>query len=601
MARMVTCLCVMMALLPGAVRGAQAKKKESERKVPGVAYVRPHRVRYRRNQAGTIAVAVANPLGKPLAGRLLCEVIKELDDRRVLADKPVQVAAHGEAVVKIPYTNDGTEFGREVRATLYGAKGKVLDTKSEYFSVADNIFKVYVGDTGYARRQAPGPMCHFPISWTPEVERTWREKHPYTYCNLWERFSWAPGEQMDLTPDTELWWSGQSIYRGSKTALRGQIKALQDRGVGVLSYVNQGASGTAGYEVYRQHPEWFGTPGQFDTQLLATWDTKTYREAKGTWFAVWANWTVPEARQYAINELIGTKKMFGWDGFRWDCGQFEAPTHEQNAQYLKEMKTKVRAVFPDTLFGYNVGMGAYGIQTNTDAKAYAAKPDPAFAELCEGGGLIMNESTYAAYGKTHHLHKWEDFAQYLANTQEIVKRLGGYFNPFVLRRGGAKYDIDKRYETVLQLAAGSHPYGIFYYHAFVTRYSALLWGDHVWKMREPEKSVRVTAKADLWWRHQATTRTLSDDHVQYILHLVNPPYSEGIEENPKQIVRPPVTRVRITATPPGRLRCKQAWVLSPDDKPWAHRLTPSSRGGRVSVTVPVPVTYWSIVVLDFGQ
>jgi len=120
-------------------------------------------------------------------------------------------------------------------------------------------------------------------------------------------------------------------------------------------------------------------------------------------------------------------------------------------------------------------------------------------------------------------------------------------------------------------------------------------------MLEPDQKLNVDADACLWWRNTAAVRTISPQHVQYVLPLINPPYSDVIEGNPEGLVRPPVSEVRLAAVPPSSLRCRSAWLLSPDETRWAHELAPLTEGERVSVLLPVPVKYWSVVVMEFRE
>jgi len=454
----------------GVCRAVKTGLERSSPNTAHVAYVRPDRVRYARRQSGTIEMRIVNPGGRKFSGRVLCEVVKELDETRVFANCSIEVPAAGQKTIEIPYTNDGVEFGREVRATLCDTGGRTLSVEGEYFTVADDrdFFKVYIAAYPYARGQSFGPHKAWPADWSIDLRRRWLEKNPYTYPNLYERFCWSPGGQMDLTPERERYWSGQNAYLVSTNALLERIRVLQRRGVAVMSYVISGATGPAGYEVYRQHPEWFEPPKQFDVEALVKWDTRTREDVVHAWYVVWPKYTVKEVRDHAINELIESKKRFGWDGFRWDCGQFPAPTPELNAAYLREMKQRVREVFPDTLFGYNAKLHAYGVRPDTDPEAYLASPHPSLAELCRGGGMILHEATYAGFMGGHHLHRWDDYLRYLVRAQEIIQRLGGYYTPFVQRKSGAKYDVDKRYESIVQLAARTHPVALFYYHGFLS-------------------------------------------------------------------------------------------------------------------------------------
>jgi len=570
--------------------------------VPYIENIIPDKVRYKKGEKGKAEVIVVNPTLERVRCVIKGEIISELNKVKNIYSKNLTLAPHEEKIIYIPFTTTREEYGRELKVDLFQGN-KLISSRSEYFSVANNIWKVYLAGE-------VGPNFHQPITWTPEREKEWEEKMKkqymlgtYSYGNHYERFSWAPGEAFDLTPDEKEWWSGQSTYRSSLETMRGFIKHRQKRGVACISYINQAGSGPAAYEIGRKHPEWVEKGkdgvwiGRFDMAEFERWDSiKTLEEVRSTarpghFYFICFDYSLPVVRDYVISEIIKSTKMFNWDGVRWDCGQMGGIPEN-----IRKMKKDVWKIFPDFVFGYNI-----------ESRSYKIHPEE-FKECCADGGLIMEEGVYMAYEKNHPLHKWKDYSIHLNKTQKLVHKLGGYYNPFIQRRGGARYLIDGLYENVLQLSAGSHPVrlGIRYGNVklpgnlpkFITRYSAFLWSDNIWKMENPEKIVKI--EGFVWWKEQASVRTINENHKQYIIHLINPPYKEKIEENPEGILRAPVKNIKVVCKIPQKFKVKGAYLLNPISGTEAEKLNFKEEGNKVRFEID-EVKIWKFVVVDLEK
>lgn len=575
---------------------------------PYIQNIIPNKVRYKRNEGGNCEVTIVNPTNEKYKEITLeVRILQEIKDEELLYTKNISLLPNEIKVINLPFPNNDRDFGRELKILLKD-KVKIIHSRSEYYQVADNIWRVYL----QGKREDIGPFCHWPIRWSKEVQDKWDEElkikyllGTYTYSNNWERFSWAPGECLDMTPDIEEFWSGQSVYHSTITKLKGQIEAMQKRGVACISYINQVGSGPKAYEVGRKHPEWIASTngvwqGSFDVGLFETWDNPTQEDIKrrgGSFFYIVPDFKNKEVVDYVIKEIIESTRMFSWDGVRWDCGQLGGIPEN-----IKRHKEEIWKVFPDFVFGYNVG----------GKDQYERNPEE-YKELCAKGGLIMDEGTYAASRKNHFLHNWKRYFSYLVDSQELVQSLGGYYNPFVLNRGGGKYLVDSLYESILQLSARSHPLRILSYRysaevppylnlcKFLTRYSALFWDSNILFMKNPEKQIEITCNSEIWWKEAVAIREISSDYKQYIIHLINPPLSEFIEENPDGLLKPWIKNVKLASVIPEGFKPRIVYLFSIDTGDMEPQVLDFKIiDKKIEINIP-EIKFWKLIVIEFTK
>src|SRR5690606_8408413 len=73
-----------------------------------------------------------------------------------------------------------------------------------------------------------------------------------------ERFAWAPCDYSELSPDTEVFYSGQVQYPGSITGYRNLLTEAHRAGVKGITYGKACAAGIYGYYDFQRHPELYG-------------------------------------------------------------------------------------------------------------------------------------------------------------------------------------------------------------------------------------------------------------------------------------------------------------------------------------------------------
>jgi len=116
----------------------------------------------------------------------------------------------------------------------------------------------------------------------------------------------------------------------------------------------------------------------------------------------------------------------------------------------------------------------------------------------------------------------------------------------------------------------------------------------------------VRAKAPLWWRDFVNDGTDEQGRAFRVVHLLNPPLSEEVEENPTSTLRKPVRHITVTCGPRDGKAPRDAWLLSAEPlEPGGScatravklKLTPGA-GGKAAVGGG-SVTFWKMVVCRY--
>ena len=158
--------------------------------------------------------------------------------------------------------------------------------------------------------------------------------------------------------------------------------------------------------------------------------------ALGGGLSVFPNFSLKEPLEYGVQQLIASKKMFHWDGVRFDghfimwntevcpggpcvcpgardstgkvvvSGEKANAITRANTEYTRRT---ISAVFPDYLFMFN------GDAHQCD-----------IAEICRDGGATANELIRTANEVTSQWHAWQAFSKYLLDDVDAARKLGGY-------------------------------------------------------------------------------------------------------------------------------------------------------------------------------
>lgn len=563
---------------------------------------------------GTVTVTAANPSGVYIV-RAWLEAELDLEskarERKAIfqpAAEPTGVAAKPagySATVSVSFPTGLAKYGHALVAEVL-QDGKVVARGEDYFNVCDNYWNVaLIAAQGFIWEQFDNFKPRKDTKWIDGIVARLRRE----YFNGFEKFFWAPDDFLELTPDKEIWWSGQARYLETKSGLRGLIARAHENGMKAITYAKLTGGGPTGAEIARRHPEWvwiWGGTLAVDRQAkaLAEWDI-TSEKHWGGWVPVNWNMNDPKVVDLGIKELCDSTAMFGWDGARWD-GNFDVAsevydlegrlveklTREQmdarNAANMRRTKETISRLYPRFVYGYNWTQGNW-------AQSMAASPRES-TELCRGGGLIMNEYINQAEGVQHPLHRWEDFARTCLDDVERIKALGGYYGPIL----SSPDTPDGRYTNVFAYAAGAHPYYHHLWGAFMTRYSAFCWDNALRRIHNPESL--LLAPSSVWWRDWVFERPIRKNCKELIVHLINPPLKPTVGEGKKpEDMAPPVREVAVSIFPTllNGWRPTRATRLCPE--PMLRESVPIELREGI-YTIPVPeVVLWTILVIDLER
>ena len=145
------------------------------------------------------------------------------------------------------------------------------------------------------------------------------------YINIVEHFGWNPDCFADNAPQDDVWVSG---YWQSKVAIQKAVAEEHKHGQKALEYVISLVYNLPGEELLRPSG-WFlhGENGQLwsndcDIRKLDSQRNPDRRAgiyfALGTPLSVFPNFSLKEPLEYGVQQLIASKKMFHWDGVRFD-------------------------------------------------------------------------------------------------------------------------------------------------------------------------------------------------------------------------------------------------------------------------------------------
>ena len=598
--RRLTSLCAVLAAwalawaAPGGVRAADQKPE-----VEMVA-VRSTKLLYDMDEPVGGSVVVRNNAEAVREAAVRAWLTSEVDTpARLVRQTRVKLDPGQEATARFEWPA-GTvgKYGHGLAVEL-SVGGEVVARGQDFFNVCDNYWNVaLISALGYMWDAYDNFKPRPDTAWMDNRIAGWRKD----YYNGFEKFFWAPDDFLELTPEREIWWSGQARYLETKSGLQGLIARAHEHGIKAITYAKLTGGGPTGFEIARRKPEWIWiSNGQLavsrQIKQIAIWDI-TAEKHWGGWVPVNWNMNAPKVLAMGIRELIGSTEMFGWDGARWD-GNFDVWsktydiegnvvddfTREQvdarNAANMRLTKDMVSAAFPEFVYGYNWCQGNMG-------QTLASQPRET-VELCRGGGLIMNEYIRQASGVQHPLHRWEVLARSVLDDVERCKALGGYYGPII----DAGDTPDGRYLNVFCLAAGAHPYYRHLYGAFATRYSAFIFDNALERVHNAESLLTVGGGA--WWRDWVFRRA-APGGPQIIVHLINPPPVPTVGDLGQEMPAP-LGEVTLRFFPDslgGRVR--RVARLMPEDAS-AEVLPVEVVEGLPTVTVP-QVALWNVIVVE---
>ena len=556
----------------------------------GVAGVRPNKVLYMPDEEAACTVKLRN-LGSAAAEReIRASEILDLGVSREIGKQTAKVAAKGDETLTFKWNVGKEQYGRELRVEVLDKQGQAVDRASEYFNVADSVWKV-------AMRAPHGPhmthpdSVHCPYKTKEQWEKFVREDFPAqihaSYGNFSEWFAWAPDDAFDMTPKQETWISGQGCYQHVRSRVLDLTRVMTENGVWPITYAKSAASGPPCYEFMRKHPE-FGLGRyqvQFDQQRIRDWDKQIPGQEKTIfycWMSLVLNIVEPRIVDAAVNEILSSSEMFGWRGARYDdhYTYWGKPYDEISTRNMQRIFDLGKKRNPNFVWGFNyLVMGTQcvwpgrpkpdepwrqkakdaGLLADPREPCWEKMPDP-YPELkiaCENGGYIMNEEARGAHGGT-----WTNYARLLVHEARYIRKLGGHYGPipFDPQPPSAFAAI---YPDVLRAASRAHTYGDMRvdtkFRQFVTRYSSLIYGTALDPLLDPEPVLTVDATPGVWW-HSFAYAWKDAGKSRVLVHLLSVPKKDKINDNKDGLVQR-ISNVTVGYTGPEDVA--KAWELSP--------------------------------------
>ncbi len=599
---------------------------------PIIAAMGVDKVHYFPQETVTCQVTVANPTGEGCEVTVAGDELSGLDTGNQVFSVPATLGAGEQKTVPARYTLGPAEYGRELRVRLL-RNGKVVDTASDYFGVSRLPLWVCAGN-GYDGSFHTGDR-HSMFYVSPaagqqsrQAVQFWQRRHK-TY---WEFFSWAPGDIADLSPAEDPFPGGEGrlTYRSRET-LRQQTAMIAAAGMWPVSYVNGTAWADAGYKLFQRHPEWFLYDANGEVAVYDMAKREKYRHKDdfdfdpntytGVYFQGVLNHSLPEVQDFIARQFIRCGKEMGFKGVRLDvrylevypgerdfAGKEVAPGYAEadriSAAAVKRVKALVHQELPDFTFGYN-----YASPEETKDMRQT------FIERCEGGAWMLDEICCTYQEKTSPYHLWQPYLRRLVSWGDQVRKWGGVYNPYDFRRYGGKYMVDRVYSSIFRLICSGRDYMGWTHNsrlpfgdlgAFATRFSEVLFGAQLEWIADVKGEVAVSATAPLWWQDTCLWNRSSAGRRQLIVHLINPPRSAEVEENPTSQLNPPVRDITVVCASSGGQAPRAAYLLTAEPMElWeqsqvqAIELALKPAGdGKTAVTVP-SVLLWKMVVFEF--
>ncbi len=597
-----------------------------------VGTVWPGKRLYRRNEAAQGLVTVFNGTDAPGQATLRCALESDVDKERTVKEETVALAAGERREVAVTWNTGQEEYGFALAASLLDAAGQTLSEGREYFSVADNLWKVCLTQSG---RGCAVPWGHSANEGIPvDKVKEWEQKlaaelaKPFApvywnYANYVEFYAWSPDDFFDMTPEADYWYSGTGNYTVGKRDLQMSVEWLHQRGMRASSYLNPSSIGYGGLEAYTQHPEWFiyDENGQL---VMGSYYQKKMEvgskirppgegpwELQLVWYALGLNVNIAtfDPVDAQVDQMLKAQKMFGWDAFRFDNATYGAHGYDFWGKRIDGNDPKKKDALEARAWAHMCdriweALGPdFPLGDNNDYEFRETRGAAAWDESCRKGQLLMEEMPRSSYVPSSRTNRWHDFMTWYHQSGEVVRKLGGHH---LLIGFDRQNPVDHLYMTVLTYAGRSHPYNRYHadtlplgnYAQFITRYSALMWDiDRVQALPDPGKRLTIKSASPVWWQDYATVRTTPDGARQYIVHLVNPPVQERVYTDPTNQVPPPQKDLTVTLNLENDEKITRATLLTADPVMSRTDLPVTAQGNQVSVTVPL-LYFWDVLVLE---
>ena len=582
----------------------------------------PDKILYVPGETAKIEVTVKNESGAAFEGKLRVQAIWEMEDTKLLLEQPVKLGINETNVITAKWEKVPEVLGCEARAELLGADGKAVASAGEYFNVCSHLDMLRVG----IHEVAIGLFSYSKPEFLEQIRTKMMPSQKKHYVNIGEYFV-GKSHVWNLAPAEDEYPGG--AYWESNTATKTAIEEGHKFGMRGVAYVTSYSThGLDDLEVSLRHPEWlaYDKLGQPDNAGVNVRQEDAVRNSPygkypqpGCFCSCNINWMNQAALDYHIDQLIANNKLVGMDGVRYDgepgsqWGSMDIegkPTlsvterKKERVRFIRHIKERIRKEIPSYLFMFNAGR-AVGLGNQVDLKN--GKLDPDLQPVLENGGALCDEEIRGAYSAINEFHAWKKYADVMVSDVDLSRKEGGYaYVLFPWTSTVHKNSDDIGYSILL--AAGDHPWfgmakndfdsdpgGTHYpiqkeLFAFATRFSAMLWGKGIDRVREPEAIVEVnSAKGTIWWKNFVHRRKLADGREYVTIHLLNAPPNEtmGVTEQPLPEL---IKNIEVVFKTP----VKKAWLATA--RPGPAKKTPRHASDKNGYEAYGPMTYGAIPV-----
>lgn len=221
--------------------------------------------------------------------------------------------------------------------------------------------------------------------------------------------------------------------------------------------------------------------------------------------------------------------------------------------------------------------------------------------------MVMNEFVKDGHQVASRVNKWRDFSDTILKEGNLYTRFGGiplivmpadYFNT-----GAANL-----YEAIFMYAGRTHTYGWHafwripggHFRHFVTRYSAYIWDLKIRPVEDSEKKLAVEPAGKIFDKKHFFKKALPDGKLQYIIHLINPPYDQRISEDPVGYLPKPLFNLKCTVTIPKGYKVTSVNLLTPDSRVWQHQLDHQDNSDKCRFQIR-ELKFWNIAIVNFAR
>ena len=569
---------------------------------------------YPGGEANPVAVTIRNYQAQPAPATVRLTMETGLDEAGAPQELSVTVPGNGTATCRFDWKSAAREFGTGARAEVL-VGGKTVHSLTDYCSVAAPIWKTSLQGSGFLTWFGREDL--FP-------EHVAHNRH--NYINVEEAFSWQPSSWTDLNPTGTHWFAGQLDAHNSRAGLQQWMSLSHSNGIKLTTYNWPTASGAAGFEWARRHPDLvchdpIGMGKNYDVEDFQLNDLTAarpefWRLRQGTWHYIWVNLDLLRVIGKGVDEIVHSAKTFGWDGVRfdnppawgspWGADEVHAEFRQMGVtnlmrQLLPEFYDNTTGIWSNaatsarnirylrsrfaTELGTNFAVSYnFGLPDKDIVYGDVRSNSPLFAEVCKNGGQIMDEAI-------RNSGSWKGYREEAVKQAGAARRCGGFHECFP-----AEQATFRSYSAIFTFAAGSHPYtdygwgGVMAgrYTAFMTRYGEYCW-DNAFVPVAPDD---FTIDDKLLWKPYLRARQRAGK-TQTVVQLITPPQNDNCAPNPGQSTpwsSGVTVHKRGTALP-------VIWRLCAEPDVQCEKLEPKREGDGYTVTIPEH-RLWTILVWE---